>query len=188
MSKTQVSNFISLLALPPLVLILASFNLVVDGNFLAFLSWLIFIFVGGLLPMVVDIYKYLSKGKQFSLPRQMRNDVYLVGVFSFSVASVVLGSQLLQNELWMFLAMLQAIFFGLFLVVNRFFDKASLHMGVSSFWLLILIDKVSLVWGVGLFFLPAIAWARVYLEKHTWIQISLGLTIGMSVGLLSWLP
>ena len=79
--------------------------------------------------------------------------------------------------------------FGLLLcawIVNRWI-KISLHMAFGSLATTVLIACGSIVgWGM-LVLLPALAWSRLKLKRHTWGELACGAILGTMTGLvINW--
>jgi membrane-associated phospholipid phosphatase len=185
--ERPLARAISTIFGPQILAILGAFVLVAYRSPVDFLAYLIFLFVGGGLPTVTFFIEYFQgKQKELNIARRDRDSIYLAGLFGFAITSVLVGSAIVMSALWMLISMVMAIYFGLFYVVNRYFTKASQHMGMICFWSVLLMDKVSLVFILVLALAPVVAWSRVYLHRHTWEQIAWGGAIGLSTGLLTW--
>lgn len=127
-----------------------------------------------------------DKDSEVDFDQKERNNIYIAAVFGFAINSVVFGSQVLHSTLWMNVAMIFTILAVLFYLVNHYFDKASIHIGMLSVWGMILVEMVSINYALGLALLVPVTWSRLHLHKHTWPQIMWGLALGLGVGLLAW--
>lgn len=186
--EKNFAHFISILFNPFLVLTSA----VVLGN----IPWLqnsigSLIFVIAILiflPLIAYTYKISTKRSSFWTPhnllREDRNGVYLFGIYISLFATVIFSY--MQINYWMANSIIAFLLISALFVTNKFFDKASVHTAMFCFAVFYLTDKLSTSFGLFLVALPIIMWARVTLHQHTWLQLFLGIVIGISIGLLSW--
>ncbi len=151
------------------------------------IAGIIFIGLGGLLPLVSLVYEYLNTKVNRVVTREERNHVYLAAFFSFSVLSTLFATNIFPDRFWSFLSIAMALYFGLALLINTFIDKTSQHVGMYTFWIMALIEFASPGFAILFAAVPLIMWSRLALTKHTWIQMFWGMTIGMLTGLLLWL-
>ena len=140
------------------------------------------------LPFIIYTLKVSATKKNFwhphNLLREERHSIYLFGIYVSLAVTLAFGY---INEIyWMMHGILAFLLISLLYILNKYLDKASVHTAVFCFSVFYLTDKLDTSFGLFLIALPIIMWARVTLHQHTWIQLFLGIVIGMSVGLLSW--
>jgi hypothetical protein len=187
MRLNRLAEIISWVTTPFLVLIVSTFLLVLNADVSQFLKATTFILIVVSLPMVILFYQYLKGREQVLDPNvHERNYLYFAGVFSSLLATLAFGSQLFNDPFWFNMSMLMAIYFGLFYLVNRYFDKASFHLGSLALSVMLLADQLSLAFSFLFIIFPVLIWARFRLRRHTWVEILWGWVIGLSVGLLAW--
>ena len=150
---------------------------------------LIFFIVNATLPLIFYFY-YLfnNKKRMFALanvPREGRNTIFLTAIFS-TLISTILFTFTEQNTVWVYTSMLLTVFFAIYFMVNKYIDKLSLHAGVFAFSMVYLVDKSSVAFVIFLAALPIIYWARIKLNQHSWLQLLIGTSVGMFVGILAW--
>lgn len=187
-SYTTVAQAVSLAFNPLAVFIVGILILAGTSRIADFASAIVLLLVSGTPVILAEIYQYLRSSRvSFELNRELRNAVYLTGVISFSLGTVVFGSQIRTNIDWFNLSMVLAILWGGLFLVNRFFEKVSLHVTMFTFMLVLLAGQVNMAYSLAMAVLPLIIWARIKLNKHEWIEVMWGLALGLAVGLLSWL-
>ncbi len=186
--ELQLAKLVSWVFSPVIVTILAAFLVVSQSDLSNFFAACVFLLVGGFFPVAADVYEYLRHRNATLEPAyQQRNEIYLIALFSFSISSLIFGSAILTSTFWMNLAMVMAIFFALYYMANKYFAKASLHVGMFCVMAMLLIQHLSLTYALLFTIFPIVVWSRIRLHRHTWAQILVGTAIGMSVGLLTWL-
>lgn len=151
--------------------------------------FIFFLSVGGLPSILYYLYeefKHKAKPWEFlvSIPREKRNTPLLIAVYSFLFVTIILSG--LGEILWVEISVVMVIFAGSMYLANKYIDKASWHAAAMAFCVFYFVDKISLNYTFGLLLLPVIFWSRVLLHKHSWLQLYLGMVIGLVVGLLSW--
>lgn len=151
------------------------------------IAGIIFLALGGLLPLASLVYEYLNTKVNKVVTREERNHVYLAGFFSYSVLSTLFATQIFSDSFWSYLSTSLALYFAISLMINTFIDKTSQHVGMFSFWVMALIEFASPGFGLLFAALPLIMWSRLKLSKHTWVQMFWGMAVGMLTGLLLWL-
>lgn len=119
-----------------------------------------------------------------TIPRERRNTILLMAVYTFLFNAIIFSS--VYDLFWQKISILMVVFAGLMYLANKYFDKASWHAGVFAFSVFYLADKISLAFSFLLILLPILYWARILLNKHTWLQLYLGTVVGLIMGLLSW--
>ena len=67
-------------------------------------------------------------------------------------------------------------------IVNRWI-KVSLHMAFATLVTTVLIAGGSIVGWVMLALLPALAWSRLKLKRHNWVEVACGALLGAMTGL-----
>ncbi len=183
----SLAQIITYTAEPIIVLALLVFGLIYGQPPTAALAGLTFMIVGFFPLSVFYVKDYLKSRRNTIDPgRKERNGLYLTGVFSFSFASIIFGSAIMQNELWFYMSMLFAVFFALFYLVNLYFDKASFHAGSFVLTVVVLTSQVDSNFALLLALLPLLFWSRLIMHKHEWVELMWGLALGLSVGLLAW--
>ncbi len=188
LSETNFAKIVSIIFNPFLVLTLALVlgNLIWvqlhTGPVIFVISVLIF------LPFIVYTAKISTKKAGFwhphNLLRKERDSVYIFGMFA-SLISILAFSYIGINY-WLGNSFIAFLLIALLFLVNKYIDKASVHTAVFCFSVFYLTDKFDTSIGLFLIALPIIMWARVKLHQHTWVQLFLGIIVGMLVGLLSW--
>lgn len=134
------------------------------------------------------VYQYLHDDDADFVPtRTERDAVHLTAIFACTASTFVFGSQVFPNELWMNISMLFMMYFASFYLFNHYFDKASMHVGMYTLWVLIISQLVDPALGILLLGLLPVAWSRLELQRHTWPQILFGLMIASPIGALAWL-
>lgn len=183
-----MAKFVSMVSEPTAVFIAAALLVAWNGGIYELASALIFISIVGGGFFLSIVYQYLHDSDADFVPtRTERDAIHLTAVFASTVATYVFGSQIFPSEKWMNISMLFMMFFASFYLFNHYFDKASMHVGMSTVWLLIGSQLVSPFVGVLLVLLLPIAWSRLELNRHTWPQIMYGLFIGTAIGAIAWL-
>jgi len=91
-----------------------------------------------------------------------------------------------QDRFWTLHALVFLIGTSLFYLINKYIGKASMHAAAYTFSILYLADRVSMSFAILFIGLPIIFWSRIKLHKHSWLELLLGTSIGMIIGLLSW--
>lgn len=188
-AEVLTAKFISLVSSPLLFLVgsffLGNLQVVRDNPQIT----VIFFTLGGFFPFVLYLhYLWIHKKhilEYAAVPREKRNNLYLAGLISFLLV-LMLSLYSGISRFWVYSAMMFVIIFAAYYLLNRFIDKASFHTGMFAFGVLYLTNRVSLAFAILLILVPFIAWSRIYLHKHTWFQIMLGVVIGMFLALLSW--
>lgn len=184
----KVSRIISMVFNPALVLVWMVFSLILGEGPQSLLSAFILLLVGIGPILFLEMKFYLTSAKnEFEPGRMERDGMYLVGIFAFSVSSILFGTSAFNDVLWFNLSMILAIYFALAYLVNRYFDKISMHTAMFTFTSVLLAGRVDYGLMLLLVLLPLIIWARLDLHKHDWVEIMWGLAVGLIVGLLSWL-
>ncbi|CAG1023423.1 hypothetical protein DOJK_02326 [Patescibacteria group bacterium] len=132
-------------------------------------------------------YQHKEKPWQFfiNVPRERRNTLLLMATYTFLFNTLIFATQ--GIVLWQKISIMFVIYAGIMYLANRFLDKASWHAGAFAFSVLYLADKIAIQYALLLILLPVVYWARMKLNRHTWIQLYLGTVIGLIMGLLSWL-
>ena len=172
---------------PVLTLLLGIFTLVATADLQQALPAVVFLSVGGIPVLVYFIYTYFRERDQEIDPgREARQSIYLLAVFSFTLTTVIFGTELLTNDFWFNMGMLMAIFFALGFLIDKYFDKYSMHMATFAFMVMLLIDNANPGFALLFMLTPVIIWSRLELHRHTWLQIMWGWALGLAVGLLAW--
>lgn len=181
MKSTIAAQIVSFLLHPWLVLATGAL-LLVDSNLNTIGLWLLFVVVGMGPGVVMEIVYYFREDQKVSAL-----DRYVPYVLGFALLAVVYGSQLIAEIKWMYLAMAIAVFYGLIIIVQRYFQTVSVHAAVLIFWCTVLMDKVSIAYFAGFLLLLPLFYAHQRLRKRTATAILWGLTIGLVAGLFTWL-
>lgn len=168
---------------PGIVMVVGTAGLMLVEDFAGIVALIVFLLLGSLLPLAELSFGALRSKKILS--RRNRYSLYVELTLSYAFVALVLTVSG-AGMAWVYLSMLMSIYFGLFLLVNTYFDKASQHIGMLILWSMIWIDKVTPLAIIGFALLPLLMWSRIYLHKHTWAQFIWGSSIAMLVGLLSW--
>lgn len=150
--------------------------------------FLIFCMISGIPALVVYILPIIKKKRKLidndAVTQKERNTIFIVVVVSLVLSSIFFSYEQLNNQTWVDLSIVLATYFGAFFVVNMFFDKASQHIGGFVFSVVYLSQEYKDLL-LLLAIMPIITWARIFLKRHTWIQIIWGIAIGIFVGILS---
>ncbi len=182
-----LARIVSTLTSPALILPVAIFALVANADFTQASSALIFLIVGGVPPLLLNVYQYFHESDDEVEPgRSAREAIYLVAVFSFVLDTIIFGSDIMPSGFWANMAMIMAIFFATAYLANKYIDKFSMHVAMYGFTVMLLVGKVNTTLALLFLAIPIIIWARITLQKHTWLQVLLGLAIGLAIGLLAW--
>ena len=137
--------------------------------------------------MILEFYGYVREhDNEIDPGREARQTIYLLAVFTFTLNAVIFGTDLIPNVFFANLAMVVAILFAASYLINKYIDKLSMHVAMYAFVVMLLTGKVNNSFAILFIFLPVIIWSRIVLKKHTWLQILLGLAIGMAIGILAW--
>jgi len=112
--------------------------------------------------------------------REQRTIPLLVGLGSVAVAS---GLLILVGAPRPLIALVLSQLAGLFvvLVITRFW-KVSIHCATAGGLLGVLVAIFGLWALLGIVPLAAIAWSRVVLDAHTWLQVAVGAGLGFLIG------
>jgi len=188
---TVFAKFISIVFNPFIVLVTA----IVLGN----LAWvqneigplLFIIAVMIFLPLIAYVLKIehttSKKGNFFhfhNLLRSERNGLFLLALY-IDFISILMFSYL-GITYWMLHSIIAFILIGIIYLSNKYVDKVSIHAAIFTFSIFYLVNRVDTIFSLFLIALPIIMWARIKLHQHTWVQLFLGVVIGMAIGLLSW--
>lgn len=122
------------------------------------------------------IFKNLKKSERDSI---------LISILFIDVIAILILNYLSEGY-WMLNAIVGFILVASLYLANRFIDKVSIHTAIITFSIFYLVDKLGNEFSLFLVILPVIIWSRMKLHKHTWLQLYLGIVIGMMLGLLSW--
>jgi len=183
----KVAQLISLIFSPEVVLSVGILTLVLNSGLVQFLYALIFLALGGLVPLIYGLYTFFREPDLNIEPgRKASLLIYLVAVFSFATASILFGIDLIYSAFWSTLAMIMSCFYAISYLVTKYFDKFSMHVAMYAFVTMLLMDQLSVSFGSLFIFAPLIIWARMRLHKHTWLEIMWGWAIGLTVGMLAW--
>lgn len=183
----RIAKFVSLVTDPGLVFLIGVAILQFQVGPTDYLKGLAFVLITSIPIAFAGIRTYLrDRDMAVDFNQGERNSIYLAAVFGFAFNSLIFGSQILQSNLWMNVAMVFTIASVVFYLVNHYFDKASIHVGMLTLWCMLLVEMVSINYAVGLALLVPVTWSRLHLHKHTWPQIMWGLSLGLIVGVLAW--
>lgn len=184
---SKIAQFVSIALDPVIVFSFGLLAIVSQQNITGALQGVILI---SLLVSIVGI-SWVWSTKRIAdavyLPRARRDNVYIAAIFASVVSTVIFGSLIWTSAFWYNFSMTLMLYFACFYLVNRYFDKASQHVGMVAFISMLLIDKLSVGWVLLLISIPVLIWARLDLRQHGWTQIMWGWAIGMAVGVLTWL-
>ena len=161
-----------------LLLVVNSSDLGITGKILWLASGIV---IMGLPPTLVYLYeKKIGKIKDwFMTNRAERRDVQIAWFFGAAIFSFLTwyldASRLLLALGLTFLAL------SLLITLINFYWKISVHMvGVSLFAMVaILVYSSAFVWLLSLILL--VGWARIKLQAHTFLQVSIGCILTISV-------
>lgn len=187
MPKNKLAQLISGITDPATIFVVGSFGIWARLGGAHWLEVLLFVTIG-FAPVGLTLLLYYFSGHHHTLnPNQNgRNMVYIWAVIGFCLDTILFGSKLFNSELWLNLSMLFVIFFAIFYLVNHYFDKASIHLGMLALWTLVLSQVWDLGFVVFLALILPVSWSRLQLKKHTKSQLLWGMVIGLCVGLLGW--
>jgi hypothetical protein len=139
-----------------------------------------------LLPLGIFMYRRVRSGRWGSVDASLAAE--RPALFLLSLALVVgLGAFVALSPRLGFLS--RGIVSVLFLLsvaafLNRWI-KASLHVAFAAYSGTVLL-RLALPVGLGMLaFLPALAWARLAMHRHTFAEICAGCAIGAAVGVLT---
>jgi len=119
-----------------------------------------------------------------AISQDKRNSLYLLCIFCLAFNIVFFAY--VQDRFWTLHALVFLIGTSLFYLINKYIGKASMHAAAYTFSILYLADRVSMSFAILFIGLPIIFWSRIKLHKHSWLELLLGTSIGMIIGLLSW--
>src|SRR3990172_1067102 len=129
----SLEKFMTYLFSPAVVVVAGAFILVLGQGPSQLVNALVFLLAGGLPVVFIHWHEYNQSGNtNFDLSRMDRNDVFIGAVGSYAIVSILFGTQIFDSPKWMYLSMTMATYFGTFVVVNKYFDKASQHIGMFS--------------------------------------------------------
>ncbi|MCA9379108.1 hypothetical protein KC640_01645 [Candidatus Dojkabacteria bacterium] len=184
----NLARLLSIVFEPLIVFVVGTLFVAWDGGALEVASAFVFLSIveGGFFLAIV--YQYLHDNSPDFVPiRSERDAIYLAGIFASTVSTYVFGSEIFPSERWLNISMIFMMFFACFYLFNHYFDKASMHVGMSTIWILIAAQLISPMLGILLVLILPIAWSRLELDRHTWIEVMYGLLIGTTIGGLAWL-
>lgn len=186
--NAQIAKIISAITAPPLIMVAAICVFIFFSDKFGQLGYgLIFLGLGGFFPFVLFIIDYfLNKTDTFNPDRKTRENIFLVGAFSYGFLIVFFSTAWINSPFWANLSMLMCLLLLALLAVDHLFDKASVHAAMFTFWVLILVVGMGDKWALAFLTLPFIIWSRLTMKEHTWPQILWGLVIGMLLGIFSW--
>jgi hypothetical protein len=188
MSETRVATIISNILNPYYLLPGGLLVLSIGQGASVLVNAIIFITVGLLPLLLLHVVNYFrSQRDKFELDREQRTPIYLLGVLTFSLNTILFGSSLRNNAYFFSMAMVLAIWFGMHFLVNKYYDKASFHLSTFILISLLLLDQVNPRLGVLLLLLPLLIWSRIKLKMHDRYEILWGISLGFVGGLLIWL-
>jgi hypothetical protein len=187
MPSKFIAKIISTITEPPVVVLIGLYGFTWWRGISDVVSFGIFSLIGLVPVFVLYLVEYMHNTRNdLALPRIKRDNVYLIGVFSFVFCSVVFGSTIRQQNFWFEMSMLWSVYFALLYVINHYFDKVSLHISTFALLAMLWTGLLDLRFSILLVFLPLIAWARLKLNSHTRLELLWGLVLGLLIGLLGW--
>lgn len=164
------------------------FDPIIEGPFLIWLTtqlvetdlawkkvFLISLFFIYLLPLVFFLLS-LKRGWISDLDTTKRKERY--GIYSFTLFSIVICLLVFYflNEKMIFFFYLKLFLPVFIFFLITFFWKISGHALMNSLFILLLYfysnESSILYWGIFLIIL--VGWSRVFLKKHTWVQVIAG--------------
>lgn len=183
----KFAQLISFVLDPAIVFGLSLLAIISQQNITGALQGVILVSLFVVIVGVVWVWSSKQIADAVYLPRARRDNVYIAAIFASVVSTIIFGTLIWTSAFWYNLSMTLMLYFASFYLVNRYFDKASQHIGMLAFISMLLIDKLSVNWVLLLVSIPLLIWARLDLRQHGWIQIMWGWAIGMGVGVLTWL-
>lgn len=187
MPSKIIAKIISIITEPPVVVLFGLYGFTWWKGISDLVSFIIFCLIGLVPIFVLYLVEFMhTKRSDLALPRIQRDHIYLVGVFSLVVCTIVFGSSIRQQNFWFEMSMLWTVYFALLYVVNHYFDKVSLHIATYTFVAMLWTGLLDLRFSLLLLFLPVIAWTRFKLHYHTRLELLWGLALGLLIGLLGW--
>ncbi len=148
--------------------------------------WAVAIALTTTVPLVVIILRNLHRGtwSDFDVSRHdQRLGLYRAGLPLFLLAAIVLYAVGASPRMMRSVAS-GAVIFAAGLFGHRFL-QLSMHMMFAAFCAVLMTRTYPWSAVGGFPFLALIAWSRRRLERHTWMEIVIGTTIGACAGLLA---
>lgn len=178
-SLSLIFNPIFFFLLIPYVIVYKQTN-----NSLYALKWEIFsalfIFIGLLLVVVGRVKKVFSDFDLSNKEERSRFYVYLVYIaISYLLVSLFFKGVYFSISIIAFGILLSVVVFSF---VNRYV-KASIHMASACAFILTIsiLDKSLTTFWLTFWILPIIAWSRLYLKRHTMVEIITGSVLGVTI-------
>ena len=180
LSSTILARVISVAAHPlvlsPITVALATRNL----------RWTAIIAATLFLPLVAVIARNVRRGawSDFDVSRHdQRSGLYWAAIPLLVIAALVFW-RIGASERFMRALLAVAFLFAAGLIGNRFL-KISMHMMFGAFCAVILARVYPWSLVVMIPIVAALAWSRRYLERHTSVEIAVGLLLGAAAGLFA---
>lgn len=180
---TNIARFISIVAHPALIMPLAAaiaansngdHQVEVVSVFIA-IFFAVFVFIYSLVKAKIGQWKHVDASMKHE-----RKELNLVA----SVTLVCGGSMLFllkSHPSIVFAVVLSGVVFLLCHLLSRV-SKPSLHFGFAIFATCILFPNKTTI-AAFLVLTAFIGWSRIYLERHTWLDLAAGAGIGLFAGL-----